>query len=175
MSKSPTYRLPSEPRMQQLNGDTLWPQAFDNLVKMDFALVENRIQAIHATIADATGITEVIQRGNGMTEVEHLRAKLRMIVSHATGGAMSDEHCINLPTNEISVRITEHVNVVYAAGKKDANEKMIDMLKKCREQFFKYQIMHSVKKTPDGDLKAKTNADMVQQISIALTAAAVVD
>lgn len=46
-------------------------------------------------------------------ELAKLRTKMRMIVSHATGGATSD---IDLPTNEIAVRITRKVNIVWEAG-----------------------------------------------------------
>lgn len=46
--------------------------------------------------------------------VEQLRAKLRMIVSHATGGDSQD---IDASINDICVRITETRNHVYQAGK----------------------------------------------------------
>lgn len=45
---------------------------------------------------------------------QDLEHKLRMIVSHATGGNCQD---ISLSTNHLSVLITKHVNRVYQAGK----------------------------------------------------------
>jgi hypothetical protein len=50
-------------------------------------------------------------------DVEALRAKLRMIVSHATGGSSQD---IDAYTNDICVRITENVNRIYAHGQEAA-------------------------------------------------------
>jgi len=49
------------------------------------------------------------------SEVEALRAKMRMIVSHASGGGLQD---IDLSPNDICVRISQHHNRVYEEGKK---------------------------------------------------------
>jgi len=47
-------------------------------------------------------------------EVDELRHKLRMIVSHATGGASQDIDC---SVNDICVAISANRNLVYQAGK----------------------------------------------------------
>jgi hypothetical protein len=47
-------------------------------------------------------------------DVERLRHKLRMIVSHATGGHSQD---IDASINDICVRISENRNHVFAHGK----------------------------------------------------------
>jgi len=49
--------------------------------------------------------------------VEDLRARMRMIVSHATGGAGVD---IDSPINTICVRITQRVNRVWEAAQEAA-------------------------------------------------------
>ena len=62
---------------------------------------------------------EAIAAWNGRTDptkeaVDELRAKMRMIVSHATGGSFSD---IDASVNDICVRITANRNHIYQAGK----------------------------------------------------------
>lgn len=47
-------------------------------------------------------------------KLKAMPGKMRMIVSHATGGMHQD---INLSTNDICVQITQHVNYVYEHGK----------------------------------------------------------
>ncbi|MES2289261.1 MAG: hypothetical protein V4530_05935 [Pseudomonadota bacterium] len=49
--------------------------------------------------------------------VAELEQQMRMIVSHATGGACQD---ITLSTNDISVEITRHVNRVWDAAQEAA-------------------------------------------------------
>jgi predicted metal-dependent HD superfamily phosphohydrolase len=60
-----------------------------------------------------------------LDELEQLRAKMRCIVSHATGGATDD---IELPLNEICVRITKKVNVVFKAGKESGRASVLKSL-----------------------------------------------
>jgi hypothetical protein len=54
-----------------------------------------------------------IENGRLKREVDELKAKLKNVVSHATGGAVQD---INLPLNELCVRITQRSNEIYQAG-----------------------------------------------------------
>lgn len=59
-----------------------------------------------------------------------LNTKLRMIVSHATGGASQDTEA---SVNDICVRITQRSNAVYEAGKK-ATAELIEELKRALQQ-----------------------------------------
>ena len=55
-----------------------------------------------------------------LDELDSLKHKLRMIVSHATGGSCQD---IDLSVNDICVRISANRNVIYQAGKDAAHAK----------------------------------------------------
>lgn len=57
------------------------------------------------------------QRDELAAKVQALEAKLAAVVSHATGGGTAD---LTLPLNDICVRITKHLNKVYAAGQRRA-------------------------------------------------------
>jgi UDP-N-acetylglucosamine transferase subunit ALG13 len=46
-------------------------------------------------------------------EVEQLRAKMRMIISHASGGHLSKPEDIDRPTNDIAVEISRHNNRIW--------------------------------------------------------------
>jgi len=63
-------------------------------------------------LADADAILSLIASSpmNAVREGEELRGKLRMIVSHATGGASQD---IDASINDICVEITRRVNRVW--------------------------------------------------------------
>lgn len=50
-------------------------------------------------------------------EIEALKHKLRMIISHASGGRLSGEKAINRSINDICVQISAHKNEIYADGK----------------------------------------------------------
>lgn len=50
-------------------------------------------------------------------EIEELRQKLRMIISHASGGALHKTEDLNRSVNDICVEISRHKNDIYAQGK----------------------------------------------------------
>jgi hypothetical protein len=56
-------------------------------------------------------------------EFDELKSKLRCVISHATGGGCMD---IDLPLNEISVRISKHHNRIWEAAQESAKAKTPD-------------------------------------------------
>jgi hypothetical protein len=53
-------------------------------------------------------------------EVEQLRAKMRMIISHASGGHLSKPEDIDRPTNDIAVEISRHHNRIWEHAQESA-------------------------------------------------------
>jgi hypothetical protein len=83
-------------------------------------------------------------------EVEALRHKLLMIVSHASGGSLQD---IDLSTNDISVEISRHVSRVYEEGKKTGATKAEAALARMREAL-----------TPSADTKAAYIGEIKERV-----------
>lgn len=82
------------------------------------AIIEDVIMPVIATL-----ITQQSAEISRLTaELGEARQKLRMIVSHATGGASSD---IDASVNDISVAITAKVNLVWEHAQEVAREKAL--------------------------------------------------
>lgn len=54
--------------------------------------------------------------------IEELETKLRMLISHASGGHLSEPDDINRSTNDIAVEISRHVNRVWEHAQESARK-----------------------------------------------------
>jgi hypothetical protein len=57
-------------------------------------------------------------------ELQQLQQKFRMVISHASGGHLSDPKDIERSTNDISVEITKHVNRVWEHAQEVVTNKL---------------------------------------------------
>jgi UDP-N-acetylglucosamine transferase subunit ALG13 len=55
-----------------------------------------------------------------LSEVEDLRGKLRMIISHASGGSLSKPADVDRSINDICVEISRHKNEIWDQAQKSA-------------------------------------------------------
>jgi hypothetical protein len=106
----------------------LCDDAFDKMVPSDFRQILGHLMRIEETRLTAEQAKDA--------EIERLQGRLRMIVSHASGGSVqyTDEQSIN----DISVGISRHHNAIWAhAREKPAAEiaELTALLRECGEWF----------------------------------------
>lgn len=83
----------------------------------------------HESCPDAEAMkTRIFQR------IDYMRGKFRNIISHATGGHLSEEDTPDLPMNTIAVEISRHRTMIYNDAKASGRKECTPLLIEARNQ-----------------------------------------